>query len=56
MTHGSIPEEERAVLGISDNLIQLSVGIEDVDDLVRDMEHVENLSQIRVKRLYLYYL
>jgi cystathionine gamma-lyase len=39
MTHGSIPEAERAVLGIGDNLIRLSVGIEDVDDLLRDVEH-----------------
>ena len=39
MTHGSIPEEERTLLGIGDNLVRLSVGIEDVDDLVRDVEH-----------------
>ena len=39
MTHGSIPAEERAALGIDENLIRLSVGIEDVDDLVSDVEH-----------------
>jgi len=38
MTHGSIPAAERAVLGISDNLIRLSVGVEDEEDLVRDVE------------------
>lgn len=38
MTHGSIPEAERALLGIGDNLIRLSVGIEDVEDLVKDVE------------------
>ncbi|KAG5642795.1 hypothetical protein DXG03_002100 [Asterophora parasitica] len=38
MTHGSIPEKERALLGIGDNLVRLSVGVEDVDDLVRDVE------------------
>jgi cystathionine gamma-lyase len=38
MTHGSIPEAERAILGIGDNLVRLSVGIEEVDDLVRDVE------------------
>jgi len=38
MTHGSIPEAERALLGIGDNLVRLSVGVEDVDDLIRDVE------------------
>ncbi|TCD64029.1 hypothetical protein EIP91_004663 [Steccherinum ochraceum] len=38
MTHGSIPEAERALLGIGDNLIRLSAGVEDVDDLVADVE------------------
>lgn len=38
MTHGSIPEAERAILGIGDNLVRLSVGIEEVEDLVADVE------------------
>ncbi|PCH44993.1 hypothetical protein WOLCODRAFT_133458 [Wolfiporia cocos MD-104 SS10] len=38
MTHGSIPPAERALLGIGDNLIRLSVGVEDEDDLVADVE------------------
>lgn len=38
MTHGSIPEKERALLGIGDNLIRLSVGIEEAEDLIRDVE------------------
>ncbi|WP_438998623.1 PLP-dependent transferase, partial [Variovorax beijingensis] len=33
MTHASVPVERRAALGIGDDLIRLSVGIEDVDDL-----------------------
>jgi cystathionine gamma-lyase len=37
MTHGSIPPTERAILGIGDNLIRLSVGVEDQDDLVYDV-------------------
>ena len=37
MTHASIPAAQRAVLGISDSFIRLSVGIEDVDDLIRDL-------------------
>ena len=35
---GSIPEAERAALGIGENLIRLSVGIEDTEDLVKDVE------------------
>lgn len=38
MTHASIPAEERAKRGLSDSLIRLSVGIEDVDDLIEDLE------------------
>jgi cystathionine beta-lyase len=38
MTHASIPAEERASRGLSDSLIRLSVGIEDVDDLIADLK------------------
>lgn len=38
MTHASVPEERRAELGISDSLIRLSVGVEDVEDLWGDIE------------------
>ena len=38
MTHASIPEETRARVGVSDGLVRLSVGIEDVDDLMADLE------------------
>ncbi|MBQ4913162.1 cystathionine gamma-synthase [Maribacter sp. MMG018] len=38
MTHASIPKEEREKSGIVDALIRLSVGIEDVDDLIEDLE------------------
>ena len=37
MTHGSIPAEQRASLGIDDTLVRLSVGVEDVDDLREDL-------------------
>jgi cystathionine gamma-lyase len=37
MTHGSIPPEQRAQLGIDDSLIRLSVGVEDVEDLRADL-------------------
>jgi cystathionine gamma-lyase len=38
MTHASIPPAQREALGISDGLIRLSVGVEDGDDLIRDLE------------------
>ena len=38
MTHASVPLEKRQRLGISDNLIRLSVGIEDIEDLVADLD------------------
>jgi cystathionine gamma-lyase len=38
MTHASIPKEVREQLGLFDNLIRLSIGIEDVDDLIADLE------------------
>ncbi|MFQ5505909.1 MAG: trans-sulfuration enzyme family protein, partial [Planctomycetota bacterium] len=38
MTHGSIPREERERAGLKDGLIRLSVGIEDVEDLIADLE------------------
>lgn len=38
MTHASIPKDVREQLGIFDNLIRLSVGIEDIDDLIQDLE------------------
>lgn len=37
MTHASVPREERIKAGLSDTLIRLSVGIEDVDDIVSDL-------------------
>jgi len=37
MTHASVPPEIRARLGISDTLVRLSVGVEDVDDLIDDL-------------------
>lgn len=44
MTHGSIPPAERAVLGIGDNLVRLSVGTEDGDDLVKDVQQALELA------------
>ena len=39
MTHASVPPENRAKIGISDTLVRISVGIEDADDLIADLEH-----------------
>src|SRR3972149_1855605 len=39
MTHASIPKEEREKVGITDSLIRVSVGIEDVDDLKEDLDN-----------------
>lgn len=38
MTHASIPKDQREALGISDSLIRLSVGLEDKDELIADLE------------------
>lgn len=38
MTHASVPPEQREQLGISDGLVRLSVGIEDVEDLIEDLD------------------
>ena len=38
MTHGSVPPEVRKQLGIDDNFIRISVGVEDKDDLLNDIK------------------
>jgi cystathionine beta-lyase len=43
MTHASIPKEEREKTGVVDALIRLSVGIEDIDDLIADLEQALKL-------------
>lgn len=45
MTHASVPEDQRKKLGIWDNLIRLSVGLEDVQDLLEDLETALQASQ-----------
>lgn len=44
MTHASIPREERIKNGLSDTLIRLSVGIEDADDLIADLDQAISLT------------
>jgi cystathionine gamma-lyase len=38
MTHASVPKEQREELGVTDSLVRLSVGVEDVRDLIDDLE------------------
>lgn len=38
MTHASVPAEQRAELGITDSLIRISVGLEDTEDLIDDLD------------------
>jgi cystathionine beta-lyase len=40
MSHAAMPPAERASRGISDTLVRLSVGLEDPDDLIADMERL----------------
>lgn len=44
MTHASVPEQQRAELGITDALIRLSVGLEDVEDLIADLDQAFQVS------------
>ena len=43
MTHASIPREERIKSGVVDSLIRLSVGIEDAQDLINDLQNALNI-------------
>jgi cystathionine gamma-lyase / homocysteine desulfhydrase len=38
MTHASVPAEKRQSLGITDGLVRISVGIEDVEDIIEDLD------------------
>jgi len=49
MTHKTIPEEKRRAAGVTDSLIRLSVGLEEVEDLIRDIEHA--LSSIKIRKI-----
>ena len=42
MTHASVPEAKREQLGITDGLVRISVGIEDVEDLIEDVDQALN--------------
>jgi methionine-gamma-lyase len=39
MTHLSVPDERKQALGITDNLVRISIGVEDADDLIADFDN-----------------
>lgn len=47
MTHGSVPKEHRDLLGITEGFIRLSVGIEDINDIIADVERALELAFIK---------
>jgi len=47
MTHASIPEEIRKKVGITDGLIRLSIGIEDIDDILEDLQQAIEQSEVQ---------
>jgi len=49
MTHAAVPPEERAKLGITDTLIRLSVGIEETEDIIRDLDQALKLANETIK-------
>jgi len=45
MTHRALPEEERERLGIGEGLVRLSVGVEDAEDIIEDLEKALDASR-----------
>lgn len=54
MTHASVPEKERSVLGISDTLIRLSVGLEDEADIIEDLGQALDAAVSNIHNTLLY--
>jgi cystathionine beta-lyase/cystathionine gamma-synthase len=44
MTHASVPAPQRAELGINDNFIRMSIGLENADDLLNDINNALNIA------------
>ncbi len=51
MTHKSVPREKRYTSGVTDSLIRLSVGLEDAEDLIEDLENVFALAKEKINAL-----
>ena len=47
MTHASIPRDRRLELGIEDGLVRISVGLEDVEDLLEDLEKALKMVELK---------
>ena len=47
MTHASIPEDIRKKVGITDGLIRLSIGIENIDDILEDLDQAIAKSEVK---------
>ena len=43
-THASVPADQREKLGITDSLVRLSVGLEDIEDIIADIEQALNVA------------
>ncbi len=56
MTHASVAKEEREALGIDDNLVRLSVGLEDVEDLIADLEQALQAAVSKVSLIQLLHI
>ena len=54
MTHASVPPDQRKALGIDDSLVRLSIGIEDVDDIVADLTNA--LNEVSSKKWLCHYV
>ena len=51
MTHASVPKEMREVLGIGDNFVRISIGLEESEDLIKDLEQAL-ITAVRFRQLY----
>jgi cystathionine beta-lyase/cystathionine gamma-synthase len=49
MTHADVPAEEKQMLGITENMIRLSVGIENYEDLIDDLEKALETVEVAVE-------
>ncbi len=45
MTHANVPVEDRIKLGITENLIRLSIGLESIEDIIKNVDHALKISQ-----------
>jgi hypothetical protein len=53
MTHRFVPVEEREMLGIKDNFLRMSIGLEDADDLINDIDQALKIAVFYCFKIYL---